>query len=53
MDLILDKSMNTEKTFLKFWMLSFDTFKIGYLMSQQKVNLFWLGAQSAKSELVS
>lgn len=52
MDLISDKSMNTEKPLLKFCTLSFDPFKMGYLMSQQK-NLFWFGVQSTKAELVT
>jgi len=44
MGLILGKSMNTGKPLLKLCMLSFDTFKMGYLMSQQKKSLFWFGA---------
>lgn len=46
MDLILGECMNTEKPLLKFGVLSFEPFKIGYLMSQQKKNLFWFGAQT-------
>lgn len=46
MDFLLEKSTNTVKPLLKFCVLSFDTFKIGYLMPQQKKNLFWFGAQT-------
>lgn len=52
MDLILDKFVNTENPLLKFCTLSFDPFRIGYLMSQQK-NLFWFSVQSTKAGLVT